>query len=138
MDYEKFLTNLGPLGLTFAAVIALGYVIRVIPAIQNKFIPALAPCFGALILPLIAPTGFLGVEWRNPTVVLGLYGMIVGVAAWAAHALVISRIEDFLGAKFPAVGKLLDATSDVPTNQFPPADKPLNPSNPAADKPNTP
>ena len=112
MDYEKFLTNLGPLGLTFAAVIALGYVIRLIPPIQNRFIPLIAPFAGAALLPLIAPAGFLGVEWRNPTVVLGLYGMIVGVAAWMAHALVISRIEDFIGSKVPAVGKLLEATSD--------------------------
>jgi hypothetical protein len=48
MDYEKLLTNLGPLGLTFAAVIALGYVIRVIPTIQNN---TLQPITTPLVIP---------------------------------------------------------------------------------------
>lgn len=114
MDYEKYLTNLGPLGLTFALVIALGYIVRIIPVIQNKFIPLFAVIAGAVLLPLIAPMGYVGEQWKNPTVVLAIYGFIVGVAAWAAHALIIARIEDFISSKVPAVGKLLNNTSDNP------------------------
>lgn len=114
MDYEKYLTNLGPLGLTFALVIALGYIVRIIPVIQNKFIPLFAVVAGAVLLPLIAPAGYVDEQWKNPTVVLAIYGFIVGVAAWAAHALIIARIEDFISSKVPAVGKLLNQTSDNP------------------------
>ncbi len=110
--YAKWLTDLGPLGLTFALVIAIGYLIRLVPWVANRYIPLLAPVVGGVLLPLIAPTGFIADTWKNPTVVLVIYGIIVGVVAWAAHALIISRIEELLSSKFPAVGKFFAATAD--------------------------
>lgn len=110
--YAKWLTDLGPLGLTFALVVAIGYLIRLVPWVANKYIPLLAPVVGGVLLPLIAPAGFVGAAWKNPTVVLVIYGIIVGVVAWVAHALIISRIEDMLASKFPAVGKFFAATAD--------------------------
>lgn len=104
---EKLLTSLGPLGLTFVLVITLGYVVRLIPAINNRFIPAIAPLLGGILMPLLAPSGFVGESWKNPIVVLVIYGFIVGVVAWAAHALIISRIEDFIRSKIPSVDRAL-------------------------------
>lgn len=111
---EKLLTSLGPIGLTFVLVIAIGYLVRLVPVIKNRYIPLIAPVVGGFALPLLAPMTLVPKGWRNPVVVLIIWGVIVGVAAWAAHALIISRIEDWIRSKIPAVDRAFESTADKP------------------------
>ena len=117
--YEQWLLKLGPLGLTFVLVIAFGYVVRLIPLRINWLIPMFAPAIGGLSMWLIAPKNFVGDGWNHPQAVLIIYGIIVGVVAWAAHALIISKIEDAIRARVPAVDKLFNNTSDDPAARNP-------------------
>jgi len=112
--FEKMLTALGPIGLTFVLVVAVGYMIRLLPFVSNKYIPLFAPLIGSLAMWLIAPKDFVDPKWRYPEAVLIIYGFIVGCAAWMAHLLIIQRIEDWLRTKVPAVDKFLTSTEDKP------------------------
>lgn len=96
-DIITILKGLGPESLTVIVVIALGYVVRGSP-IQNRFIPTILPLLGAIFYALVASPVGVEPEIRNPELKLAGFGLVLGVIGWAAHHLVIARIEDKLVA----------------------------------------
>lgn len=105
---------LNPYTATFIGVIMLGYMVRIVPFIANKWIPLIGISGGTLffsivIVMTVQPDATHPVAWR---VLYGAIGFAISVAAWGSHRLFISRVEDWLGRKFPALGAALDATSD--------------------------
>lgn len=67
--------------------------------IPNKLIPSVLMGLGSLIYVLIGDTGSIGPQVRNPSVILALYGLLLGVMAWLAHGLVWKQIEK----RFPQI-----------------------------------
>ena len=80
-------------GLVMAVCIALGYVLKITPVFPNAYIPHAVILFGAGLNPCIVGRGSVGPDTHNPVAVLVMQGFIIGVAAFAAHHLVISKIE---------------------------------------------
>ena len=105
---------LNPYTATFIGVIMLGYLVRLVPFIANKWIPLIGIIVGTVFFSVVIllseqPDPTHPVAWR---VLYGAIGFAISVVAWGFHRLAISRIEDALAKKFPAVEQLLSATSD--------------------------
>jgi hypothetical protein len=109
------LSVLGPIGLTVALCLGIGYLLRLSP-IKNKWIPFLQPLigafFGGFILWLIAPKSIVPEGYENPKSVLALYGFLIGVFVWMSHKFLIKRIETWLREKFPSINDWFEDTSD--------------------------
>lgn len=109
-------------GLVFALSIVVGYCFKFWPKFPNAAIPALVIIVGATINLLLAgqePQGIPGTIWHTRQFIVGL---IVGFLAWLAHNLVISKLEDWIGSAVPAIGKLLNKSSqaEAPKPPVPP------------------
>lgn len=107
MDYfNDILTELLKLkgqGLVLAFCIALGYILKLTPIFPNGYIPHAVIAFGAGLNPCIIGRGNVEPDVSNPIAHLVLQGFLIGVAAFALHHLVISKLEE----KFKAfTGKL--------------------------------
>lgn len=110
---------LNPYTATFIGVIMLGYVVRLVPWIENKWIPLIGIAagttfFSTVIILTVQPNAEHPIAWR---VLYGAIGFAISVSAWGAHRLVISRIEDWLAKKIPAFGEAMNATSDTNRNK---------------------
>jgi hypothetical protein len=79
--------------LIVAALNVLGWSLKVVPYVQNRFIPLIVIASGSL-LNMLLDDGVAGN--RNPYLLLGLQGMLLGFAAWAVHAVLLKRLEIFL------------------------------------------
>ena len=117
---------LNPYTATFIDVIMLGYLVRLIPWIENKFIPLIGVIvgtafFSVVIILTVQPDPVHPVAWR---VLYGFIGFAISVVAWGFHRIAISRLEDYVAKKFPAVDRLLAATSDSAKPQPTDTDKP--------------
>lgn len=112
---NSFLSFLGPIGLTLILCLGTGYIIRLTP-IHNKWIPFLQPLIGAVIggviLPLIAPTDLVPETYQKPTIVLIIYGFIIGMISSILHKFIIKRIEVWAREKFPSLNEWFENTSD--------------------------
>jgi len=105
--------------LTFSVCIAVGYVLKLIPKFPNDGIPLAVVLFGVLVYMMLVdphPNEMTLRQWstRNSCV-----GFLLGVLAWGAHKLIISRLEDLLIQWFPFLGKLLikpDPCADTPNS----------------------
>ena len=104
-----------PYTATILFVIALGYIVRAIPAIANKWIPAIGIVVGSVFFMVIAPLTLkadVAHEWNWYVLLWGI-GLILSAFAWLIHLLVISRIEDWARTKIPALDTWLTKTSDA-------------------------
>lgn len=116
MNYIEELVNtlakLGPEMFCIVACIAVGYVIRLIPAIPNKWIPAVCILFAPCVYPFLTSPGRVSPDSVNPMVRIILTGLILGVIAFALHDQVLARIEKYI----PGLRKVLQTSDD--TKQF--------------------
>ncbi len=107
-------------GLVFALCIIVGYCFKFWPKFPNAAIPALVIIVGATINLLLAgqePKGVPGMVWHTRQFIVGL---IIGFIAWLVHNLIISRIEDWISAQVPGIGKLMNKSSQANTTPPPP------------------
>jgi threonine/homoserine/homoserine lactone efflux protein len=105
---------LNPYTGTILFVIALGYLVRAMPFITNKWIPFLGISFGSLFFLIIAPITIKPDpehSWNWYVMIWGI-GLILSAFAWLIHLIVISRLEDYVRTKIPAVDVWFRKTSD--------------------------
>lgn len=116
MNYVEELINtlskLGPEMFCVVACIAFGYVIRLIPCIPNKWIPAACILFAPCVYPFLTSFGRVSPDAVDPRVRIILTGLVLGVAAFILHDKVISHIEKYI----PGFRKVLKQSDD--TKQF--------------------
>jgi hypothetical protein len=103
-DLFSQLTALGPEMLVALIVIVLGYVLRFIPAVPNRFIPLACIVLGGILYPLLAPLPKADLAVRHPMTRLALIGILIGFLAWIGHNKFLKPIED----KVPFLKGLLD------------------------------
>ena len=97
--------------LVFGLVIVVGYCFRFWKSFPNEAIPAIVILTGAIGMMLLAeehPKDIPARIWHTKNFIVGI---IIGFLAWMAHNLVVSKIEDYLAAKFRFVDKLLNPPS---------------------------
>lgn len=100
-DILEQIGNLKGLALVAAACFGLGYVIRLIPVIPNKWIPPVVMLAGPIIAPLIIAPGAASPDLRNPVVGIVAQGLLVSVVVHYLHEKVISHLEDWIKGKLP-------------------------------------
>lgn len=120
-------------GLVFAVCIVAGYVWKFAKWswFPNNAIPPVVILIGGTAMLLLAgeePANISGRIWHTRQFIVGV---VIGFLAWVSHALVISRIEDWMGAQVPAIGKLLSKPSQNGTPPSPPAPPPSTPTKPS-------
>jgi hypothetical protein len=98
-DVVNQLKSIGPEVLTVLSVIGVGYVIRSLPFIDNRFIPTICILFGPVAHILIGDPGSTSFKSRNPEVVLGMFGLLYGVIGWVMHHHVLWHVERWIGEK---------------------------------------
>jgi hypothetical protein len=106
-DFVSWAMNLGAAPFTVLAVIAVGYVLRLVPAFPNKWLPATCVVVGTIIFPVLAHHHADDTE-ANYLVRTIFMGMIIGFGAWAFHNKILKSVED----KIPLLGTLLSATQE--------------------------
>lgn len=111
-ELVKTLGKMGPEAFCIVACIAVGYVVRLIPAIPNKWIPAVCILVAPLIYPFMTSPGRVSPDSESPMVRIVMTGLILGVLAFILHDKVIAKLED----RVPFLKGLL-ARSDE-TKQF--------------------
>lgn len=104
LSYLDKLEGLPAAALIFLACIALGYMLRFIKPFPNSAIPVVVILFGALSMLFLADARPTTMPARIWTVRNLLVGLIIGFAAWIAHKLILSRIENLIGSKLPSTG----------------------------------
>lgn len=106
------LSKLGPEMFCIVACIAVGYVIRLIPSIPNKWIPLACIIVAPVVYPFLTSPGRVSPDSVNPLMRIILTGLILGVLAFALHGQVLARLEKYI----PGVRKILQQSDD--TKQF--------------------
>lgn len=92
--------GLSAVALVFLSCIVVGYVFRFIKSFPNEGIPVVVILWGALAMLVIADPRANDMPARIWTARNLFVGLIIGAGAWFSHKLLISRLEDFLMAKF--------------------------------------
>ena len=110
----KTLRGLGPEAFCVLSCIAFGYVIRFIPAISNRWIPAICIVFAPVVYPFLTSTSRVTPEAQEPAVRIILTGLILGVGAWVLHDKVLAHIEH----KIPGLGKLLTRADAAESKRY--------------------
>jgi len=87
-------------GLVMVVCIALGYVLKITPVFPNAYIPHAVILLGAGLNPCIVGRGNVSPDVSNPLAHLVMQGFVIGVAAFAAHHLIISKIEERIKSMF--------------------------------------
>lgn len=111
-EFINTLSKLGPEMFAIVACIAFGYVVRLIPFIPNKWIPAACILFAPCVYPFLTSTGRVSPDSVNPMMRIVLTGLVLGVAAFILHDKVIAHIEKYI----PGLRKVLKQSDD--TKQF--------------------
>jgi hypothetical protein len=88
-------------------VIAVGYALRMLPFVPNKYIPALCWLLGTLAYCLLKPVNEVPATTAHPLVWKIVVGFILSFVAWTLHKAAIKPIED----KFPWLKTFFDAVS---------------------------
>ena len=105
---------LNPYTGTVLFVIALGYLVRALPFIANKWIPLLGMALGSLFFLIVAPLTMKPDPehaWNWYVMIWGV-GLILSAFAWLIHLIVISRLEDYVRTKSPGLDAWFQRTSD--------------------------
>jgi len=93
-DLMKSLTTLGPEALTVCVMIALGYVLRLVPKFPNAWIPVACILGAPCIYPFLTSPGRVSPDVQHPIVRIILTGFLIGFLAWILHDKVLAHIED--------------------------------------------
>jgi hypothetical protein len=83
--------------LTIIFLNGLGYSLKFVDLIPNRFIPITIMFAGAIVMMTLAPVP----EGRNPVILLGIMGWIFGCIAWLVHAVALRRLEKYLPGGTP-------------------------------------
>lgn len=115
--YIPYLFN--PYTGTILFVIALGYIVRAIPLVANKWIPLIGIVMGSIVFTIIAPLTIATpiVHKFNWYVGMWAAGVVLSAFAWLIHNLALSKLEDWLRDRFPAVDEWFKKTSDDNRNK---------------------
>lgn len=89
-----------------------GLVLKRIRHVPNNLIPALLVLGGAVLYPFIGQPGQVSTQLRNPQMVLVIYGVLLGFAAWILHLTVLKRGGKFI-RRLPLVGDALGDALDL-------------------------
>lgn len=86
--------------LVLGTCIVLGYILRFVKRFPNDGIPVAVVLWGAIAMSLVADSRASSMPLRIWVVRNVLVGMIIGLAAWMAHKIALSRLEDWIATKF--------------------------------------
>lgn len=93
--------------LTLVICWAVGAFVKMLPVVNNRWIPPAVMLSGLVVYPGLVDSLAGRQEIARS---LGI-GFVLGVAAFITHHFALHRLEDWLGAKVPAVGRLLGHSS---------------------------
>ena len=117
-QWTDYLMSIGAAPFTVLACLTFGYVMRLIPPVNNKWIPVACVIIGVIVFPALASQH--PDETKAQFIIKRLFmGMFLGLGSWAFHDKLISKIED----KIPLLGKIL-AKADEKTEAVQSPDKP--------------
>ena len=94
------LYGLPAFALVFCSCIVVGYILRFVKRFPNDGIPVAVVLWGGIIMTLVADTRATSMPARVWVVRNILVGMIFGLVAWLTHKVALSRLEDWIVAKF--------------------------------------
>lgn len=108
--------GLPAVALVFVSCIVIGYAWKFIPAkwFPNEAIPVIVILWGAFCQSMLADARVSSMPLRVWIVRNVLVGLAIGFIAWMTHNLILSKIEDWLSAKFPLVDRLLNKPQEPP------------------------
>ncbi len=96
-------SSLQGIALLAAALVVFGYVLKGLPFIPNRTIPAIVILAGGIINPLLSPVGKVPPDVGSPILHLALQGIIAGFVAWVFHNKLLSKWIDPALFKGPPV-----------------------------------
>lgn len=124
LDFLRSLYGLPATALTAIFCLAVGYIVRFIKTVDNKWIPLIVVHVGAalnLILAEPMDAGEISRHWWARNIAIGY---IIGLITWLLHNKVLKQYED----KIPFLGPLLAALDadqpDEPDKPKPPTPTP--------------
>lgn len=101
------------IALVLLSCLAVGYALRFIRRFPNDGIPVAVILWGAAFMPLLSDFRTSGIQSLRVWIIRNLVvGLIVGFVAWLVHNLILSKVEDWISSKVPALGKLLENTKE--------------------------
>lgn len=135
LDLLNQLTNLPAAAMVIVCVWAFGYILRGLPEVPNRYIPAGTVVLAVAVNVWVGDTGSVNYKVRNPEVQLGLAGVVYWFVAWQAHLHGLKRLEHLLPAPLRS---LLRVPDDGPTKGPPAAHSPADPPDAPRNGPWTP
>lgn len=90
--------------LVLFSAIVVGYCLKFIKTFPNQAIPIVVILWSAIAMLFIADPRATTMPARVWSTRNLLTGLIDGLLAWLLHNLVLSKVEDWLAAKFPDLG----------------------------------
>lgn len=82
--------------LIIAVLIVTGGALKMMEFFPNRFIPMAVLALGCALNVMLGDYGSVSPAQRNPGLVLGLQGLLLGFAAWSLHALLLRRVEKYI------------------------------------------
>lgn len=79
--------------LVMAAVIAVGYVVKLIPFVSNKYIPLVCCAFGTIFLPLLSDPKTQMPGRPHPYISFALLGFVLSLVSWLFHGVILKPLE---------------------------------------------
>ncbi len=89
-----FVENLKGAPLLILFLLAMGWIAKLVPVIDNKFIPAIVVVAGTGLYPFMVAKDALPKYLPAPYLIVAMYGFIFGVATWLLHHYAVAHIED--------------------------------------------
>jgi hypothetical protein len=128
---DKVITELSKIqgwpavALVFASCIVVGYIWKGMKLswFPNEAIPMAVIAWGAFAMTMSADVRATGYSLRLWLFRNVLIGLTIGFTAWMSHYFIISKIEDWLSAKFGGI-KPPEKTNENQTDTHPPAAPP--------------
>ena len=121
-DFINQLLSATPEMISVFCLIALGYGLKLVPQLPNKFIPTILLIIAIGCYPLIADNGKAPYTMRFPIVRQMMMAVVLWFIAWGVHGVILKRWLDKLMPK--------NGTGDT---KFFPKDNPPEPPKPTAD-----
>lgn len=97
------LQGLPAIALVFISCVITGYTLRFIKRFPNDGIPVAVVLWGAVAMLVIADPRASTVPPRIWIMRNLLIGFALGFVAWLIHKALLSKIEDWIAAKFPSI-----------------------------------
>jgi hypothetical protein len=89
--------------LVAAMTLAIGLTVKSIKLIPNRLIPLFTLPFSTAAYAFLGDRSQVNPSQPYPVVILGFYGFLLGFVSWAAHKLILKRLERFLPWLQPAI-----------------------------------